>query len=87
MVVQVGGAGCVGSRHTHRDRGHQNGEDDGVAKGEWRGIVVGDVVRRLVARTMAQQLAPQVESATAPFQYALSTGAGSENPDSHCDVH
>ena len=35
-------------------------------------------MRRLVARTMAQQLAPQVESATAPFQYALSTRAGSE---------
>ena len=32
----------------------------------------------LFARTMAQQLAPQVESATAPFQYALSTRAGSE---------
>ena len=27
---------------------------------------------------MAQQLAPQVESATAPFQYALSTRVGSE---------
>ena len=37
MVVQVGGAGRAGSHHTHRDRGHQNGEDDGVAKGEWRG--------------------------------------------------
>ena len=48
------------------------------ANGGVRGIVVGDVVRRLVARTMAQQLAPQVESATAPFQYALSTRAGSE---------
>ena len=36
MAVQVGGAGCAGSHHTHRDRGHQNGEDDGVAKGEWR---------------------------------------------------
>ena len=48
------------------------------ANGGVRGIVVGDVVRRLVARTVAQQLAPQVESATAPFQYALSTRAGSE---------
>ena len=48
------------------------------ANGGVRGIVVGDVVRRLVARTMAHQLAPQVESATAPFQYALFTRAGSE---------
>ena len=43
-----------------------------------RGIVVGDFVRRLVARTLAQQLGPAVESATAPFQFALSTKAGSE---------
>ena len=43
-----------------------------------RGIVVGDVVRRLVARTVAQQLGPSVEAATAPYQYALSTRAGSE---------
>ena len=48
------------------------------ANGWVRGIVVGEVVRRLVARTMAQQLGPQVEAATAPFQYALSTRAGSE---------
>ena len=48
------------------------------ANGGVRGIVVGDVVRRLVARTMAQQLGPQVESAMAPFQYALSTRGGSE---------
>ena len=43
-----------------------------------RGIVTGDVVRRLVARTMAQQMGKTVESATAPFQYALSTRAGCE---------
>ena len=43
-----------------------------------RGIVVGDFVRRLVARTLAQQLGPAVESATAPFQFALSTKAGGE---------
>ena len=48
------------------------------ANGGVRGIVVGDVLRRLVARTMPQQLGPKVESATAPFQYALSTRAGSE---------
>ena len=43
-----------------------------------RGIIVGDFVRRLVARTLAQQLGPAVESATALFQFALSTKAGSE---------
>ena len=43
-----------------------------------RGIVVGDILRRLVARTMAKQVASEVEKATAPFQYALSTKAGCE---------
>ena len=43
-----------------------------------RGIVAGDVVRRLVSRTMAQQLGTVVESATAPYQYALRTRAGCE---------
>ena len=43
-----------------------------------RGIVVGDTLRRLVARTIAQQLSVAVEAATAPFQYALSTRAGTE---------
>ena len=43
-----------------------------------RGIVVGDVIRRLVSRTMAQQMSAAVESATIPFQYALSTRAGCE---------
>ena len=43
-----------------------------------RGIVVGDVMRRLVARTLAQQFGPQAEGATHPFQYALSTRAGTE---------
>ena len=43
-----------------------------------RGIVAGDVFRRLVARTMAQQLGPEIERATSPFQYALSTIAGTE---------
>ena len=43
-----------------------------------RGIVVGDIVRRLVARTMVKQVSKQVEAATAPFQYALSTKAGCE---------
>ncbi len=43
-----------------------------------RGIVAGDVVRRLVSRTAAQQASDEVEAATAPFQYALSTRAGTE---------
>ena len=43
-----------------------------------RGIVVGDVFRRLVARTIAQQFTPMAEGATHPFQYALSTRAGTE---------
>ena len=43
-----------------------------------RGIVAGDILRRLVGRTVAQQLCKDVEEATAPFQYALSTRAGIE---------
>ena len=43
-----------------------------------RGIEAGDVFRRLVARTIPQQLGPAVERATSPFQYALSTRAGTE---------
>ena len=43
-----------------------------------RGIVVGDVFRRLIARTMAQQFSKLAEGATHPFQYALSTRAGTE---------
>ena len=43
-----------------------------------RGIVVGDVFRRVVARTIAQQYSKLGEAATHPFQYALSTRAGTE---------
>ena len=43
-----------------------------------RGIVVGDVFRRVVARTIAQQYGQVAEAATHPFQYALSTRAGTE---------
>ena len=43
-----------------------------------RGIVAGDILRRLVSRTVDQQIRQQVERATAPFQYALSTRAGCE---------
>ena len=48
-----------------------------------RGIVAGDVVRRLVSRTMAQQMGKVVESATSPFQYALSTMAGTALTELH----
>ena len=48
------------------------------ANGKVRGIVTGDLVRRLAARTLAQQLAPAFEDACSPFQYALSTRAGTE---------
>ena len=43
-----------------------------------RGIVVGDTFRQVVARTIAQQVAEAAEEATAPFQYALRTRAGTE---------
>ena len=43
-----------------------------------RGIIVGDVFRRLVAFTLAQQYSKVGEGATHPFQYALSTRAGTE---------
>ena len=46
--------------------------------GGFRGTVVGDIVRRLVARTMSQQMMEEVQSATAPLQYAMSTGSGCE---------
>ena len=43
--------------------------------GSVRSIVCGDIIRRLVAKTIAQQFSEVVQSATAPFQYALSTKA------------
>ena len=43
-----------------------------------RGIVSGDIIRRPVARTVAQHLNPEVEKATAPFQFALTTRCGGE---------
>jgi len=39
---------------------------------------MGDSFRRLVARTLPQQLHEEFRRACAPFQYALSTKAGSE---------
>ena len=46
--------------------------------GRVRGIVAGDIFRRGVARTLAQQFAKDFEQARMPFQYALSTRAGTE---------
>ena len=40
------------------------------------GIVVGDVFSRLIARTIAQEIGETVQSATAPYQYAIKTTAG-----------
>ena len=44
--------------------------------GRIRGILAGDTFRRGVARTMAQQCAKKFEEACMPFQYALSSRAG-----------
>ena len=48
------------------------------ANGRIRGLVMGDVFRRLTARTVAQQLSEPLQQACSPFQYALSTRAGTE---------
>ena len=43
-----------------------------------RGIATGDTLRRLVARTLAQQHGQAFNEACAPFQFALSTRAGTD---------
>eukprot|EP00973_Karenia_brevis_P040317 5570003-Karenia_brevis.AAC.1 len=43
-----------------------------------RGIATGTSLRRLVARTLARQFAEQIEKACAPYQFALSTRAGTD---------
>ena len=43
-----------------------------------RGIATGCSLRRLVARTLAKQFAKDFETECAPFQYALSTRAGTD---------
>ena len=60
---------CVSSR-----------DHSSVACGEINSIVeaICDIIRRLVARTISRQIGPSIETATAPFQYALSTRAGTE---------
>ena len=46
--------------------------------GRVRALVVGDVFRRLVGRTLAQEYASELQAACMPFQYGLSTRAGTE---------
>ena len=46
--------------------------------GRVRGIVAGSVLRRLVCKAIARQFAAKVLQATAPFQFALQTRAGTE---------
>ena len=46
--------------------------------GRVQGIVAGEAFRRGVARTLAQQIAAMFEEAYMPFQYALSTRAGTD---------
>ena len=43
-----------------------------------RGIATGCTVRRLVARTLVKQFMKVFEAECAPFQYALSTRAGTD---------
>ena len=43
-----------------------------------RGIATGTTFRRLVARTLARQFVREVEKTCAPFQFALSTRAGTD---------
>ena len=43
-----------------------------------RGIVTGCTFRRLVARTLARQFSKEFEDECSPFQYALSTRAGTD---------
>ena len=43
-----------------------------------RGIATGTAFRKLVARTLARQFGKAVEAVCAPFQFALSTRAGTD---------
>ena len=47
-------------------------------QGGIRGLVVGDLFRRLVSRSLAQLFASQLQKACRPWQYALTTRAGTE---------
>eukprot|EP00973_Karenia_brevis_P079759 11067167-Karenia_brevis.AAC.1 len=46
--------------------------------GRVRGIVAGAIIRRLGCRAVAQQFSTELLNATEPFQFALSTKAGTE---------
>ena len=48
-------------------------KDEGV-----RGTATGTSFRRLVAKSLARQFSDEVESACSPFQFALSTRAGTD---------
>ncbi len=50
--------------------------DKGKAK--VRGIAAGDTFRRVVAKTLAQQFGHEFDEACSPFQFALSTRAGTD---------
>ena len=43
-----------------------------------RGIAAGDTFRRVVAKTLAQQFAHEFDEACSPYQFALSTRAGTD---------
>ena len=43
-----------------------------------RGIAIGTSFRHLVAKSLARQFSDEVESACSPFQFALSTRAGTD---------
>ena len=46
--------------------------------GKVRGIVAGNTIRRLVCRAVARQFGDALQQATAPFQFALQTRAGTD---------
>ena len=46
--------------------------------GRVRGIVAGTVLRRLVSKAIVMEFADDIQAATAPFQFALSTRAGTD---------
>ena len=56
--------------------GRMTALDKGSAK--VRGIAAGDTFRRVVAKTLAQQFAQEFDQACSPYQFALSTRAGTD---------
>ena len=59
---------------------HRNGPADSPSKAFWRSARLGsrDFLRRLVARSLAQHYAQDFDAKCHPYQYALSTRAGTE---------